>query len=161
MLLLTGPPGSGKTTFVLEQIRRCLREDPSAVCLLLPTSTMADHLRNRLAREGFVLRKDTVTTLSRFLERCTSVMAEVPPAMLPLLVAECLAKATPTVFTALGEFPGFRDSLASVIDELASQGCTAGQFQELATTDVTRAIGLVYADLEALLAERGLALRGI
>jgi hypothetical protein len=68
MLLLTGPAGSGKTSLVLAQFRAALaRNDPPAR-LLVPTATMARHLQNRIAREGFVLRPHWIQTLSRFVD---------------------------------------------------------------------------------------------
>ena len=58
MRLLTGPAGSGKTTFVLDRFREALRARETSVRLLVPTATMAQHLRNRIAREGFVFRRN-------------------------------------------------------------------------------------------------------
>jgi len=40
----------------------------SAIRLLVPTATMAQHFQNRLAREGFVFRPSVVQTLSGFVE---------------------------------------------------------------------------------------------
>jgi hypothetical protein len=57
MLLVTGPAGSGKTAFVLDRFREALRAGNDAIRLLAPTATMAQHLQNRLAREGFVFRR--------------------------------------------------------------------------------------------------------
>ena len=54
MQLLSGPAGSGKTTYILDRFREALSAGSSKVRLLVPTATMAQHLQNRLAREGFV-----------------------------------------------------------------------------------------------------------
>ena len=56
MLLLTGPAGSGKTFLVLEKLREALARNDARVRLLAPTATMARHVQNRIAREGFVPR---------------------------------------------------------------------------------------------------------
>ena len=36
--------------------------------LIVPTATMAEHLRNELAREGFVFKPALVTTFTKFVE---------------------------------------------------------------------------------------------
>ena len=46
--------------------REALRAGHSAVRLLVPTATLAQHLQNQLAREGFVFRRGLVQTLSGF-----------------------------------------------------------------------------------------------
>ena len=56
MLLLTGPAGSGKSWRVAERFREFLRRNDSSVRLPVPTATMARHLQNRFAREGFVFK---------------------------------------------------------------------------------------------------------
>lgn len=143
MRLLTGPPGSGKTTRVLREMREALGVNPAGVCLLVPTATMAEHVRNSLAREGFLLRSDSVSTLGGFLERYSGGVREAPPGGLPVVVEEVLREE---------EITGFRNPLAAVIDELSSQGVPA--------TAVSPTIGRVYAAAEARLGERGMALRG-
>ena len=44
MLLLTGPPGSGKTSLVLDSFRAALARHDPQVRLLAPTATMARHI---------------------------------------------------------------------------------------------------------------------
>ena len=65
MRLVTGPAGSGKTTFVLDRLREALRTGDDAVRLLAPTATMAQHLEKSLAREGFVFRRRLFGTMVR------------------------------------------------------------------------------------------------
>src|ERR1019366_3108221 len=81
MLLLTGPAGSGKTSRILERFRDALRRRDSGVRLLTPTATMAQHLQNRVAREGFVFRPGLIQTLSRFVD---SFAADMPQVSEPL-----------------------------------------------------------------------------
>src|SRR4051812_50052303 len=80
MRLLTGPAGSGKTTFVLECFREALRARNQAVRLLVPTATMAEHVQHGLAREGFVFRRTLVQTLSGFVETLTRDLRQAPEA---------------------------------------------------------------------------------
>ncbi len=54
MRLLIGPPGSGKTTQVLEEFVAASRGGGAR--LVVPTATMAEHLRHELARRGCHVR---------------------------------------------------------------------------------------------------------
>ena len=67
MLLLTGPPASGKTRFCVSELRERLSRGESNCHLLVPTTTMAEHLRNELTREGFVFSPRVVSTFGKFL----------------------------------------------------------------------------------------------
>jgi adenylate kinase family enzyme len=49
MRLILGPPGSGKTTSCLEQLRAALRANRGDCRLIVPTATMGEHLRNELS----------------------------------------------------------------------------------------------------------------
>ena len=95
MLLLTGPAGSGKSFAVLEAFRESLRKSDTGVRLLVPTATMAHHLRNQIAREGFVFRPGLIQTLSRFIDAWTADLPEVSSAVLYLLVEQAVAKVAP------------------------------------------------------------------
>src|SRR5450755_2711407 len=88
MRLLSGPSGSGKTTYILDRFREELRAGNLGIRLLVPTATMAQHLQNRLAREGFVFRSSLIQTLSGFVRDYAGSAAEVSPAVLHLLVEE-------------------------------------------------------------------------
>lgn len=79
MRILVGPPGSGKTHRILEQARARLRVGAADFRLLVPTATMAEHVRNQLAREGFVFRPVLVETLSRFLDPFASDAPQASP----------------------------------------------------------------------------------
>src|SRR5690242_1902077 len=89
--LITGPAGSGKTAYVLDRFREALRAGDSAVRLLVPTATLAQHLQNQLAREGFVFRRGLVQTLSAFVRDLTPDAEEAAGPFLYLIV-EAAAK---------------------------------------------------------------------
>jgi ATP-dependent helicase/DNAse subunit B len=155
MLLLTGPPGSGKTTAILNEVRAALRAGKQDFRLIVPTATMAEHLRHELAREGFVFRPRLVVTLSRFVEPWVEDLPQVSAAALDRLIEE----ATPEFpeFAGVGSFPGFRGCAARLLDELSGIGLLA---------DADSSGGLshqafhLFAGVEKELGRRGMALRG-
>jgi ATP-dependent helicase/DNAse subunit B len=154
MLLFIGPPGSGKTHAVLEQVREELKNGRASFFrLLAPTATMAEHLRNLLAREGFVFRASLISTLSRFVEPVVKDLTSVSSAALDLLIADSLDRLAPAEFRAVSALPGFRAALARSIEELSAAGCNA---QRLTSSALQR----VYAEVEKDAAARGMALSG-
>src|SRR5687768_13927292 len=108
MLLLTGPPASGKTAFCVEQFRECLRRRDRDCLLLVPTTTAAEHLRNELAREGFILSPRAVTTFGRFITDLVPGLLPASTALIELIVARELAKLPLQRYSAVREFAGFR-----------------------------------------------------
>jgi len=121
MLLISGPPGSGKTHSILKQVRAMLR-DGAAFRLVVPTATMAGHLRNQLAREGLPLRPDFVCTLSGFVNEWVFDIPEMTAVELELLTGRALAGNCPPEFAAAVEKKGFRRLIARLIDEFSSRG---------------------------------------
>jgi len=107
MRLLTGPAGSGKTSFVLEQFMEALRGGNPSVRLLVPTSTLAQHLQNRVAREGLVFRRSLIQTLSAFLDTWAGARPEAPEAVLYLLVEQAVARVNRPEFRRVAQLPGF------------------------------------------------------
>src|SRR5947209_5685697 len=131
MHLLTGPPGSGKTYFALESLRSALHRRDGMVRLLVPTATMAEHLRNRMAREGFVFRPDVIQTLSRFIESCVSDRPQVSAAGFYLLVEGALRRLKRPEFLNVAHLPGFHAKLARALDECSAAGLDAPAFEKL------------------------------
>lgn len=99
--LITGPPASGKSRAALE----VFLGDPGAT-LLTPTATMAEHVRNELARSGFPIRPNRILTLAKFIEPFTELQ-EASPSLLYLLIAQQHPD----------EFPGYHRALAALIEE--------------------------------------------
>jgi RecB family exonuclease len=120
--LLTGPAGSGKTTFVLDSFRRLPESARPRVRVLTPTATMAEHLRNLLAREGLVFSPGLILTLSRFAGE-KSGLARPPAAALLLAVKSGLAARPVPALERIADAPGLNSTLARAIEELASAGC--------------------------------------
>jgi len=164
MLLVTGPPGSGKSAYVIDRVREELERTNSAFCLLTPTATMAEHLRNRMAREGFIFRPHIISTMSKFVEPWAGEDAEVSNASLVLLADQAVRRLLPNEFSAVAHLPGIAELLARAIEEVSSAGWTAEQLcmalQALSSqTGFASAFAAVYAEVENNLVRRRLALR--
>lgn len=130
--LWIGPPGSGKTTRVLEEVRARLRRRRGGFRLLAPTSTMAEHLRNQLAREGFLFRPSLVTTLHGFVDSFEGLPPLAGPLTVPLALDAWLDSACPAPFRPLLGTPGLRRAIEAALDELTNAGCDSLQLEALA-----------------------------
>ncbi len=160
MRLLSGPAGSGKTTYILDRLRHALRAGNTAVRLLVPTATLAQHLQNRLAREGFVFRGTLIQTLSGFVRDYAGSAAEVSSAVLYLLVEEAAQRVARPEFSRVIRFHGFSKSLAHTIEEFASAGCDSSRLAAcLPDAPLGEAFLAVYREVDRELARRGLAMR--
>lgn len=160
MDLLTGPAGSGKSYAVLSRIRDLLRRR-TGFRLLVPTATMAEHVRNALAREGFVFSPGLVQTFTRFVSQHLDAPALLPAGGLEFTVRSCLAARTPKPFSAVAGFTGFERALAALIVDCSSAGCDAARLRA-AGLDHTYlgAFIQLFEDVEQALAARGWCLRG-
>jgi len=160
MRILVGPPGSGKTSKVLEEARRRLDASDESFRLIAPTATMAEHFRNQLAGCGYVLRPKVVDTLAGFIEAFASA-PQVEPEALLLLVEEALRRLRPASFGEVAATRGFPAVLADLIEELSSAGCGADRFAALELDSPYAAdLAAIYSEVESSLAARGWALRG-
>ena len=160
MQLLSGPAGSGKTTYILDRLRQSLSSGSSKIRLLVPTATMAQHLQNRLAREGFVFPASLIQTISTFIRDYAGNATEVSAAVLHLLVEEAAQRVARPEFSRVTRFHGFCNSLAHTIDEFASAGCDSARLAEcLPDAPLGDAFLAVYQEVDRELARRGLAMR--
>jgi ATP-dependent helicase/DNAse subunit B len=145
----------------LDRFREALKAGNSDVRLLAPTATMVQHLQNRLAREGFVFRRNLIQTLSGFLRAWTGD-AEVSAPVLHLLVEQAVHRVARPEFARVAQFPGFCSSLAHTIDEFASAGCDSARLAaSLPDVPLGDAFLAVYQEVDRELERRGLALRGV
>jgi len=124
MHLLSGPPGSGKTSIILDQFRA---QTSANVRLLVPTATMARHLQNRLAREGLVLRRSLIQTLSGFIRDWVEDTPEVPRPVLHLITEEAARRVAHPDFARVVSLPGFSARLAATIHEFSGAGCDSSR----------------------------------
>ena len=154
MLLLTGPPASGKTAFCVEQFRECLRRRDRDCLLLVPTTTAAEHLRNELAREGFLLSPKAVTTFGRFISDLAPGLAPAGTALIELIVADVLPKLPLKRYGSVSDYAGFRSALVRAVEEFTGAGGHTDHLP-LADEDFAAVCSAVLAELKS----RGLHLR--
>lgn len=164
MRLLLGPPGSGKTTRLLDDVRHRLRDGRADFRFLTPTATMRDHLTNSLAREGLVTRTSAVTTLAGFMQECAPDKNIASPEDLRFLTGQVLHQLRLPALESLRNSPGLANALSAAMDELSSAGCDPGQWAALGSLrvwdgDLLAALGMVYEGVEAMLRARGLTRR--
>jgi RecB family exonuclease len=112
--------------------------------LIVPSSTMAEHISHEIARNGFAVRPSRVVTLAGFLD----TIAPPTPALfeLHLGVEDGLARLRPARFSGVAEFRGFRERIARLIQQVSP---------DVLDGDLAR----LMLDVEERLASRGLALR--
>ena len=158
--MITGPAGSGKTSQILEEVRAALRAGTPGARLLVPTATLKQHLQNALAREGFVLRGSSISTLSGFVRELTPDIDEVPDTVLHLLVEDATRKVARPEFAGVAGMAGFYASLKRVMDEFASGGCDSERLAAaLPDAPLAPAFLAVYRELDRELGRRGLTTR--
>jgi ATP-dependent helicase/DNAse subunit B len=152
--------GSGKTTFVVDRFREALRAGNDAIRLLAPTATMAQHLQNRLAREGFVFRRKLIQTLSGFVEDWAGDVLQAPDAVLYLMVEEAARRVNRPEFVGVAHMPGFCASLAHTIAEFSAAGCDSARLaSSLPESPLGAAFLAVYQEVDRELERRGRAMR--
>lgn len=159
MRVLLGPPGSGKTARILEEVERAGAS--ADVRLVTPTATMADHLRHELARRGAAVRPSAIVTLSALVETAAPGLRAAGASDLAVLIEEILARAGRRLFGPLEGSPGLAAALASAIEDLSNAGCDSLTWRSLKSLGVHSDAALtgLYEDLEERLRRQGLLLR--
>ncbi len=159
MRLLLGPPGSGKTTQILAEVRKAARRRD--IRLVVPVATMAEHVRNRLAREGVPVAPSCVVTLAGLLHELVPDLRVADAAELSMLVALALEEEKPAAYRELAGSPGLAPALAAVIGELSNAGCGALQWQALGGMGLQTdpALGVIFEAVEQRLKQTGAVLR--
>jgi ATP-dependent helicase/DNAse subunit B len=122
------------------------------VRLLAPTATMAAHVRNQLAREGLLLRRNTVQTLAHFLEELRLGGRALAALELDQVMRKVLGENCPAAYEELAGRVGFRQQLLRACEELA--------LGRVRPEEVEGALGQVYRRLVRELEARGTGLRG-
>ncbi|MCC7498560.1 MAG: PD-(D/E)XK nuclease family protein [Bryobacterales bacterium] len=161
MKLLTGPAGSGKTHAILERVRELLQSRSTGFRLLVPTATMAEHLRNLLARQGFVFSPHLVQTFSKFVCSKVGAFGDPPAGALELAIRSALAVHTPEPFATVSRTAGFERVLATLMRDCSSAGYAASDLAEAdAVHPYLNAFTGLYQHVEQTLAARDWRLRG-
>jgi ATP-dependent helicase/DNAse subunit B len=160
MQLLTGPTGSGKTFAVLDGLRAALRRKDASVRVLVPTVTMAQHLRDEIARGGLVFSPSVLQTLARFIDPWVKDLPQVSAPVFELLVERCLHRTNRAEFAKVAHLAGFHARLAAVIEECVTAGFDARALRERRpATGLGRALAEVFDEVSRSLDGRKLGLR--
>jgi ATP-dependent helicase/DNAse subunit B len=160
MRFLSGPAGSGKSSFVLDRFRAALRAGDDSVRLLVPTATLEQHLQNSIAKEGFVFRRSLIQTFSRFIEPWAEDLPQVSDPVVYLIVEEAARRVNRPEFARVAQMPGFCAALARTIEEFSSAGCGSARLAgALPDAPLAEAFLAVYREVDHELERRGLALR--
>ncbi len=151
-MLLVAPPGGGKTCRVLARFRGALASGREPL-LIVPTASMAEHLRHQLAREGLVFPPDAIQPLDAFVEDLTPESRELSAAAQTLLLERALAAVPDAGFGSVVQYPGFQARLLDTVHEFWSAGVDAREAAALLAADAgfTR----VMAAFETLLERAG------
>ena len=158
--MLIGPAGSGKTPYILDCLRQALRSGNDSVRLLVPTATLAQHLQNQIAREGFVFHRNLIQTLYAFVENWAGDRPQAPDAVVYLMVEEAVKRVQRPEFARVADTPGFYAALTETINELASAGCDSERLaHHLPDAPLAEAFLAVYRELDNMMEDRGLWLR--
>ena len=130
--------------------------------LLTPTATLAQHLQNQLAREGFVFQPGLIQTLSHFIDPFAGV-PQVSEPLLYLIVEQAARRVNHPDFARVVRLPGFCAALARTIEELSSTGCDAERLKDVMTRKSAAPLAepflAVYREVDRELLRRGLATR--
>ena len=155
-MLLIGPPGSGKTHYVLERLEAAVRDSRgSRVKLVVPTASMARHLLHTLARRGLAVPGDLVQTIGDFVRRLTPDLREPTPAANSWLLGRAVQAANRGEFSTLREAPGFLRYIERTLREFQAAGCDGAALQGPATARYQAAFAAVSLEYEKLLEKYG------
>ncbi len=164
MLLLTGPPGAGKTEFLLQQLRDAVRTGRRDFRFVVPTATMVQHVRNQMAREGLLIRADSIITFSKLIGELAPDIRIVPDELFALLVEGAVKRIDAKEFAGVMQLPGFHASLAAGIANFDSAGSTAarlrGALPSPALAPYARAFAAVWNDVEISMKASAVTMRG-
>ncbi len=159
-MLLIGPPGSGKTHFVLEALETAIREGRAAQSkLIVPTTSMAQHLLHTLARRGLLVPGDLVQTIADVVRAVTPELGVVSAAMESRLLDAAIDREAPKAFAGLENSRGLRRRIAELMREFWAAGTDNVQLEGLGKNKHQRAFLAVFRAYEESLGEAGLVHR--
>jgi len=154
-MLLVGPAGSGKTRRALEALEKAVGAGRDA-CLVVPTASMAEHLRHQMARRLGVVSPAWIQSLAGWVEGLTPGVRELPAATETILVERAVALTRVAEFQAVARYPGFHRKLLDTFQEFWAAGAGAA---DLAARAGESGFTRVMAAYEDLLDEHGAVYR--
>lgn len=160
-MLLVGPPGSGKTHFVLKAVESAVREGRDReVVLVVPTASMAEHLVHTLARRDVAVPTNVIRTIATFVEKLTPELREAEPAVESWLLDRLLQKAPHPAFREVAARDGFHEHLLATMREFMAAGCRPADLQPFAKRSHQFAFLALFENFQTLLEENGYAVHG-
>lgn len=160
-MLLVGPPGSGKTHFVLEAIESAVREGRDReVVLVVPTASMAEHLIHTLARRDVAVPTHVIRTIAKFVEDLTPELREAGPAVESWLLDRLLQQAPHPAFREVSSRDGFRRHLLATMREFMAADCRPADLKPFAKRWHQSTFLALFENFQALLERNGYAVYG-
>ena len=154
-MLLIGPPGSGKTHYILTQIDAAIREGRGGEArLVVPTVSMARHTLHTLARRGAAVPSGMVATVADFTVGLTPEVREPSPALSAWLLEQAIRESSLAGFSILGA-AGAAVAAARSMREFWAVGSGAEQAAPLAVSPEQKAFADVFLRYQERLEELG------
>ncbi len=154
-MLLIGPPGSGKTHWILERLAAAVRDGRGArVRLITPTASMARHLLHELARQGLTVPGDLALPIRRAVVELTPELKAPTPEIVEWLLSRAV-EAKGARLGPAGGAPGALRRMARAIDDLEAARVSPDTLRKQARTPFDRAFAEVFALYESSLAVQG------
>ena len=155
-MLLIGPPGTGKTHFVLTRLEAAIREGrASQVKLIVPTASMAQHTLHSLARRDLVVPGEVVATMADFVAGLTSALKTPPAAVESWLLQGAIRDAAPEEFARIKTSPGLHAAVLKTIQEFWAEGRDASAAARFLKSPQQAAFAEVFRDYERRLEQAG------
>ena len=155
--ILTGPLASGKSRYLRTQWIAA-----AGARLVVPTATMARHMRHELARAGHVIRPSAIQTLAELTAQLCP-LPELSPGALVLLVRQTLQEDA-SAWGPSARTRGFHQAIANTIAELDARGYSSADVSAVARLvedppPEPMAFLAFFSRVEAKVRDAGLALR--
>ncbi len=155
-MLLIGPPGSGKTTRVLDALERTIRTGRSReVQLLVPTASMKHHLVALLARRGLMVPLHIISTMSEFVRDQTPDVRPIHAAAGERLLRLAILRTAPSAFGKQSGSRGLRARIGALIGEFWAAGADSYAVEAVARSRSQRAFVTVFREYEDSLSRLG------
>ena len=155
-MLLIGPPGSGKTHFVLTRLEAAIREGrASEVKLIVPTASMAQHTLHTLARRDLVVPGQVVATMADFVAGLTPTLKTAAPAAEAWLLQGAISETRREEFAQIKNSPGLHAAVLRTIGEFWAAGSGASTASRFLKTPQQEAFLEVFREYERRLQQAG------
>ena len=157
-MLLIGPPGSGKTAYILRALETAVRAGRSdEVQLLVPTASMRNHLLNQLARRGLMVPARVVSTMPEYVRGLTPDVREAGGVVEDRLLRQAVEASGQPGLESRSSSARLRSRIGDLMGEFWATGADSYQVEPAARTRQQRAFVGVFREFESSLAREGFA----